>query len=322
MISTADVLLVWGENVSGGQPARPPSAGVAMWAQVLGTEWVRWADTPPDAARTCRVALVNVFHTQDSTHCEQLRALNPNCYIIATVDPSLDIVLHTPVYAPLLRQLTFADLIGGRTEHDARVYGALLDKPSIWLPSPIGEMDYFAGFRATPKEDFIVTQDHPMLPNAVAHNVAALAKLQRATGLRVVYAAARFETRALADMAGLDAEFHDHIPFPDFVALTARARLCVDLYLRHSFHRHAVVCAAVGTPMVKSAWTCDTGHPDVDPLDPDAACDLAERLLNNRSYYRWAQEAGYATVERLYSFAASRQRFAAILRTLNERELA
>jgi hypothetical protein len=301
------VAFVWGENVSGDGPlTRSPSVSVALWPEVLGCASLRWCEGQMPDISGYDLFLVNLFHTADSTHIAQIRAAQPEAVIVAMPDAPVDQVLSTPEWIEMFRQMALADLIGGRTVYDCQVYGTLLHKPVAWLPSPIGPTEWYLPFRELPKEDYIVAQDHGWTCAMSAHNVAALAAIQRQTGLRVVYAQAFDYTKAYARLAGLEAEFHDHIRFGEFVDLTARARLSVDLYARHSYHRHAVLCAMVGTPVVASAWT----HPDecavvpADPFEIEAAVDLALDMLAHPAIFR---RAGYAAAER-FSFEASRCR--------------
>lgn len=308
------VAFVWGENASlPHQPANPPSVGVAMWKDVLPCDLLRWrADAMPDVC-AYDVFLVNVFHTEDSTHIAQIRAARPDAFIVGMVDPTIDLVLLHPEWHNIWFQLSLCDLIGGRTHHDCAVYGTLLNKPTIWMPSPIHPLSFFAQYRETPKADYLLAQDHPMVPSPFAHTVAALAAIQRKTGLRIVYAAARAETPELAWMAGLDAEFVGHVPFPSFVEMTAQARLMIDPYFAHSYHRQAVLCAAVGTPLIGSTLTSYTGQVTCDPLRPDEVCRKALALLEDETHYHAVQEAGYALVEREFGVEAARERVRSIL---------
>lgn len=318
------VAFIWGTAL-GGTPAGLPSVSVSLWPHVLGCPLLRWGtervdDPIPVDLSPYDLFLVNLFATPDAHHIEQIRRARPDATIVAMPDPSIDIVLARPEWMFLLQQMQKADLIGGRTVHDYEVYRALLNRPAILLPSPIGPSDFFLPYRDKAKEDVIVTQDHPLTPSAEAQNVAALALIQRRTGLKVIYAAAREHTRQYAEMAGLQAEWHDHINFYEFVELTARARLCVDLYARHSYHRQAVLCAMVGTPCVGSTWCGSTGHPQVDPLDPSQAEDQALQLLRSPRYYERVRQQGFRVVEQNYSFAASRDRIERLVNWLQREQ--
>ncbi len=313
MVDFSRVAFVWG-TAQGGTPAGPPSVSVSLWPHVLGCPLLRWGEwgCPYDLS-AYDLFLVNLFATGDATHIEQIRAANPSAVIVAMPDPSLDIVLARPEWIFLLKQMQQADVIGGRTVHDYEVYRALLNKPAVVLPSPIGPTDFYLPYRSAPKDDYIVTQDHPLTPAAEAHNVAALALIQQRTGLPVIYASAHNHTREYAEMAGLKAEWRGHINFFEFVALTARARLCVDVYARHSYHRQAVLCAMVGTPCVGSTWTSVTGHPKVDPFNPGAAEREALALLNDAAHYARVRHSGFQVVEAYYGFEASRERVAELM---------
>jgi hypothetical protein len=180
------VAFVWGTG-QGGTPAGPPSVSVSLWPHVLGCPMLRWgfeADCPD--LTPYDVFLVNMFATLDGTHIEQIRRARPEATIIAMPDPSLDLVLMIPEWFPMVQQMAMADIIGGRTAHDCAVYGALLRKPTFCLPSPIGPTEFYAKFRDLPKSDYILALDHPMQPDMVAHNVAALAAIQRENECRVL----------------------------------------------------------------------------------------------------------------------------------------
>jgi hypothetical protein len=310
------VAFVWGENVSGSGPlTSSPSVSVALWPEVLGCASLRWTDGNMPDISGYDVFLVNLFHTPDSTHIAQIRKARPDAVIVAMPDPSLDLVLMHPEWMPMLEQMALADWIGGRTVYDCEVYATLLNKPSTWLPSPIGPTEWYEPYRELAKEDYIVALDHPMEPYASAHNVAALAAIQRETGLRVLYASAHDATKQYAQLSGLKAEWFDWVSFGDFVGMTARAKLSVDLYARHSYHRHAVMCAMVGTPCVASRWSSVAlGSTSVtSPFCTDDAVLTAMNLLHDHHYDR---EGGFALVEQEFGFEASRQRIAFLLETV------
>lgn len=311
---------VWGENESSGELPRSPSVGVALWPEVLGCDVLRWRpDEMPDVSKYS-VFLVNIFHTADSTHIEQIRQRHPEAKITGMVDPPIDMVLeYGGAWMNIWRQLSMADVIGGRTAYDNQVYGALLGKPTVHLPSPIGKTEDYLPLRDLPKEDYIVTQDHGWGSAETAQNVAALALIQRATGLRVIYAAAHEYTKEYANLAGLRAEFYEtRLPFWEFVTMTAKARLCVDMYARHSFGRHTAVCAMVGTPLVGSAWAnAGVWTPYLsDPYYPEDALKWALVALNDSAEYERIRNAGFGLVESTLGFEASRGRMRGILEGL------
>lgn len=304
-----NVAFVWGENVSEGPLPSSPSVTVALWPKVLECASLRWRDGQMPDVSGYDLFLVNLFHTADSTHIAQIRAAKPEAVIVAMPDPSLELVLMRPEWMPMLEQMALADWIGGRTGYDCQVYGALLNKRTVHLPSPIGPTEWFAQFRDVAKEDYIIALDHPMDPYMSAHNVAALAAVQRETGMRVVYTAARESTKEYARLAGLEAEWHGHVRFPEFVEMTAKARISIDLYARHSYHRHAVVCAMVGTPIVASTWT----HPDRGFMAPgifdihDAKVTALNLLRSSDEQYQIARCIGFEEAER-FGFERSRAR--------------
>lgn len=310
------VAFVWGENVSGDGPlTRSPSVSVALWPEVLGCASLRWAEGQMPDISGYDVFLVNLFHTPDSTHIAQIRAAKPDAVIVAMPDPSLDLVLMHPEWMPMIEQMALADWVGGRTVYDCEVYGELLNKPSIWLPSPIGPTEWYAPYRELAKEDYIVALDHPMDPYTSGHNVAALAAIQRETGIRVLYASAREATKQYAHLAGLQAEWFDWVPFGDFVSMTARARLSVDLYARHSYHRHAVVCAMVGTPCVTSSWS-GIAFKWIGMPSPFATGDAVGEALAFIEHGELIRQQGFELVEKAFGFEASYQRIVSLLETV------
>jgi hypothetical protein len=307
---------VWCENASlPQQPANPPSVGVAMHPHLYGSPWLRWREGEMPDLAPYDALFLNLFHTADSTHAAQIHQRYPDKFLVAMPDANLDLTLMHPQWFNLWEQIAACDLIAGRTHEDCAVYSAFFNKPAVWMPSPIYPLAYFAQLRDTPKADFILTQDHAMHDGLFMQNVAALALIQRETGMKVVYAAARDQTERYAELAGLYAEFPGHVPFFDFIDLTARARVCVDMYTRHSFHRQALLCAAVGTPMVGSEYSSYTGHPQVDPFNPEQALATVERLLGNEDDYRETQQLGYEVVVESYGAEACRRRLRNLLET-------
>lgn len=303
-----NVAFVWGESMSEGPLPKQPGVGVPMWPEVLGCDTLRWQVGEMPDISAYDLFLVNLFHTADSTHIAQIRAAKPDAVIVAMPDPPIDQVVNTPEWLEMFRQMALADWIGGRTEYDCQVYGLLLNKPSIHLPSPIGPTEWFQVFRDVPKEDVIVTQDHGFSSPASAQNVAALAALQRETGFEVLYARPFDHTKEYARLAGLRVQWEDNIPFAEFVEATARATLCVDLYARHSYHRHAVVCAMVGTPCITGDRLSHLGQLHTDPFRPDNAVHCAKRLLYDKGQYDAIRDRGFLLVEVVYGFEASCER--------------
>jgi hypothetical protein len=257
--------------------------------------------------------LVNVFHTRESTQVQQIKKKRPEAVVVAMADPPVDMVLERPDWLGMWAELNAADIIGGRTEHDCSVYGAFFDKQTVWMPSPAGPLDYFLPFRDVEKEDYIITLDR-WGSHTTGQNVAALAAIQRATGLRVVYARPHKHTKVLAELAGLKAEWREpNIPWLEMIEVTARARLCVDLYARHSYGRQGVLCALVGTPCVGSAWTNDAGQVPIEPLYPLDAVREVLRLLDDPDSYPIRRQIGFNMVNTLYTFEAARQNVRSLL---------
>lgn len=307
------VVFIWGENENPASPAPPPTVSVSAWPFLFDQPWLRWrpfADAVPDAARNANVAFVNLFHTSDSRHIEELKQVNPGCYCVAMPDPSLDMVLAHPDWVNMHYQMALADAIGGRTQADCRVYGTLLNKPVYYLPSPIGPTEWFAQFRGLPKGDYLLTLDHAFAPANTYYNVAAVAAIQRETGIRVLYAAERPWTHEYARLAGLKCEFLGRVPFQEFVDLTARARLCVDMYASHSYGRQQVLCGMVGTHCTGSEWCENAPGWSINPTNPYAAVSRAQALLDQHP----RAQLEIQLTENRYGFEISRIRLEAILK--------
>jgi hypothetical protein len=314
---------IWGESVSTNTPAPPPTLSVSAWPYLFGKEWVRWntlrvretydalnqlKQSPPDAA------FINLFHTDDSNHAVQIKNLFPKCVVVAMPDPTLDLVLAHTDWQNMYRQMQMADIIGGRTRYDCEVYGALLNKPTVLLPSPVGPDDWFAQFRGLDKEDYLITLDHRFAPSNTVLNVAAVTEIQRKTGCKVLYAAERDQTMIYARLAGLDCEFLGDVPFTEFCKITAKARLCVDMYASHSYGRQGVLCAEVGTFCVGSGWCTEVGQAMVDPFDVKRAVEVGVHWWQVDEAYRANRTAqALRVIDKMFGFEASKARIEKLL---------
>lgn len=307
------VAFVWG--AAGDAPlAQPPSISAAMWPHALGCDLLRWKPGQMPDISGYDLFLVNVFHTPESTQVQQIKQARPDVVVIAMPDPPVDMVLDHPDWLPMWSEMAAADIIGGRTPYDNAVYGTFFNKPTVWLPSPAGPTDYFARYRDVEKEDYILTLDHTFGSYSTGQNVAAVAAIQRETGMRVVYARPYPHTKQLAELAGLKAEWREpNIPWLEMIEATAKARLCVDLYARHSYGRQGVLCALVGTPCIGSAWTNFAGQEIISPFLPSLTVKVAQFVLDTPSWYdTWTREA-VSVSERDYSFEAARERIRELL---------
>lgn len=318
----ADVAFVWcGDswvnigNRPGPDPA--PLCTVAAWPMALGCDVLGWdggkaSAVPKAKLRQYRVLLVNLFDI--SRHVKQIRAAHPDAYIVAMPDPYLEIVLYGDP-PRILEQLAYADAIGGRTPHDVAVYGALFDKPAVWLPSPIGPAEAFRAAWGEAKRDVLIATEHHWQPNSSAATVAALAAIQRQNGAAVHFYGATSKTRRIAELAGLRAEWRERIPYPDMVRETARARWGVDLYAGHAQGRNLQTHAMVGTPVMGSRTNNPMGVEMADPYCPGEAAERVLAAWDGPAYEERRQRAR-EYVEATYGFDASRRRLSAFLETL------
>jgi 2-polyprenyl-3-methyl-5-hydroxy-6-metoxy-1,4-benzoquinol methylase len=317
-----NVALVWADDPDK-LPPHPKGMGctVALWTSVLGCPAIGWDHnnpaTMPDLS-AYDTFLVNVLGVPDLKHISQLRQRYPDATVIAMPDPSLDLMLMREKWRPLFHELKQAHAIAGRTYHDAQLYEPLLNIPAYQFGSPVGPAENLLPYRSTVKGDYILAIDHMMRPRMEAHNYAVLAEVQRRTGAPIrVHANDVKEARFWCDITGIDADIYGRVPMAEFVEIIAKARITVDLYARHSFHRHGVLSAYLGTPVVSTAWTPDVGQAQVaGPFSIDHAAQVAVNLLEHDDFYKIARQTGFSRTER-YGFAGSRKRLEQLLESVN-----
>jgi hypothetical protein len=287
--------------------------GVGAWSNALQCDRLKWEQEPLPEVRNYKLFLVNLF--PQSQHISHIRTLNPDAVIVAMPDPHLERSLRDGNLT-MLEEMQKADIIGGRTREGCMVYGYLLNKPAVWMPSPI-DVDFFVPLRDTPKEDFILTVDHRAEPNLTAQNVAAVAAVQRRYGLKVIYCKPVGNTLAYAKLAGLEADFRIKVPFSEFVHLIARAKFGIDMYAAHAQHRHGQAHAAIGTPIITSHWCNRTGHLVETPFNISAVVHGFSELIDERNTdydaYQEMRENGFKVVDELYSFEAAQDRIRDLL---------
>ncbi len=318
MIDTSRIAFVWTGDPAlthiAAEPPTEPKVGVTLWPALLPCDLMAWyAEPDADLAERIRahdVFLVNVFHS--TRNIGHIRRVHPRAFIIALPDPPIDAVLVSHYY-DMLRQMAMADVIAGRNPTDGALYGGMLAKPGGWLPDPIGPAEAFRRYWNLPKEDYLISVDHSIFRVSL-QNVAALAAVQRETGLPVRYWATYEHTHEYARIAGLEVTFHDEVTdYGQFCEHVARARLGVDMYPVHGLGRHGMTHAMVGTPAVVSAWCNPCGMVGADPLRPDQAVEWACELLANAQMYAEVRQKGFEACEALYGFDASRARMVAFL---------
>lgn len=314
MATFDDLALVWGESVNPNPPAGVPTVSVSAWSHITGKCWHRWntdTDPVPDEVLHAKIVLVNLFWGELTHHITHIRQYNPKTIVVAAPDPSLDLVLAHPDWLNMYHQMAQADVIAGRTEVDCEVYGSLLNKPTVYLPSPIGPTEFFLPYRDLPKDNYILTLDHQFAPPNTVCNVATLAAYQRRFGkeYRIIYVAERDWTREYAKLAGLECEFRGQVPFLDMIELTARARVCVDLYASHSYGRQQVLCGMVGTSVIGSDFNRLTPGIHADIFSPYGNAERINQVLkHDYNKMRYFSKVGLD-----FGFEASRQRLIDIL---------
>lgn len=257
-----------------------------------------------------------------SKYCTRIREERPDAIIVAVPDSTADEVFRNPEHAKnWLQQFDAADYIGAVSDSTAQLYGALFNKPVIRLPMPIGTDKFFTDARKIDKADFIVTYDHDQHQMSV-QNVAAVARIQRETGLRVIYVNASPLTRAYAETAGLNAEWVDKMNFDDWIEFVAAAKLGVDLYASHGTGRTEITLAYAGTPCVGSNFSDPVeGFIQVDPFKPEDAAAQAIQLLSDEKAYKAAQTAGVKAVRDRFSYKAVRTAWETMIADIKQPDL-
>lgn len=310
---------VWNIPTKTGDLEYGAYVGTHYLAAICGMDAIWWeqGEKPPASVKDYDVLIVSLFAGMQ--HVTTIKAMNPNAYVIALPDSYFDDVFanYSTSDMMFLTQLQWADAIGYVSESNRQFYGAIFhNKPTVKIPMPIGHSLFFELLRKQEKDEFIITCDHGTVEGARAidysmPNVTAVAQIQRATGLDVVYINAAPKTREYAKFAGLEAEFHGYLPFREFAIVAARARLGVDMYALHGFGRNTLMFAAVGTPAVGSSYTDFGERTQCDPWQPETTVLLAHSLLGD--HYEAIREVTAQRVEIHYSFDACRKQMTAVL---------
>lgn len=270
-----------------------------------------WHHDPPQQwVSQYDVFFCNLF--AGSRYCTRIRELKPDAIIVAIPDGIVESVFSNRQYeANWIEQFSAADYVGA-VSISTLMYGELFNKPSLWIPLYIGTPEFFADARQQEKEDFILSYDHHNF--LTVQNIAALAAIQRETGLRVVYADPAPYTMAYAEAAGLKVEWVKKLPYDQYVRLAARARLGVDLYAGHGTGRNEVTLAYAGTPCIGSTYTEPyDGVVKVEPFHTSEAFDSALALLGDAAYYNEERSDGIAYAERKHGLEACVHDFDAIM---------
>lgn len=269
-------------------------------------------DPPTEKLAQYNVLFVNLFAGERLI--ADIRRANPAAYVVAIPDSYMDETFLNRDWITeerFLCELAAADAIGVVSESNRQFYSAF-GKPILRIPIPIGTPAFLEQCRLLVKEDYIIAADHgDRTVNATIQQVAALALIQRETGLPVKYVYPAAYTERYAQHFGLRAEF---LPYQDghlLWWLVAKARLAVDLYARHGAGRHEIVCAAVGTPCIASAWTGFKHGVKADPWHVETALQRARWLLDDNRHglpttiYQDEVERNRATVEQYHTFEAA-----------------
>lgn len=268
------------------------------------------------------VVIANIFAHQNTVVAWKERY--PDTKIIVRVDNPPEHSLFMD-WSNIIRQVQAADLIGDPTETNARFYAGLTGKPYTVIPAPIGPSNWFAerwemtrahamaeGSPIT-ADDYILTTDH-YLPNSYfdhqwcVANVAALAAIQRETGLQVVYLNATDAAKYYGKQVGLVAAYYPRVEFSEMLTMAMDAALGVDMYLMHTEGRHEVAMAALGLPTIGGNFTPIATNKSHDPYNALVAKDTALALLESPEFYATVRRMGQSLVTHMRSDEAIKSR--------------
>ena len=279
----------------------------------------------PQTVKDYDCLIVSLFG--DMQHVTQIKALHPECVVIALPDSYFDdLFVNYGVWdMNFLSQLQVADMIGYVSESNRQFYGGFFpNKPFVRIPIAIGHDDYFAGIREMDKEDFIITCDHPSITGArnidyTAQNVATVARIQRETGLRVVYVNTAPKTREYAKIAGLEATFAGYIDFETYARLAACAKIGVDMYALHGYGRNMVMYSYAGTPAIGSTYAdFHLTKLVCDPWMTETAAKMAVDLIRDANWYEVARLSGIGLVKSNNSAAACSKQLERVLEQVQQ----
>lgn len=312
-------VMVWNQPVHLGE--LPPGAhiGTTCLHSLMGMDATWWmGDRPSASVGQYDCYIVHLF--VDMRHVEQIRVKQPDALIVVLPDAYFGEVFtgcNPAQEQTFINQLKLADVIGYISESNRQFYSAW-GKPMVAFPMPIGTPEFFAEVRELPKEDFIITCDHsPRVIEYTIQNVAALALIQKHTGMRVAYYNPGPNTELYARELGLKAEFHPPAVYENYVRRAARARLGVDMYALHGFGRNELTLAYAGTPCVGSEYTDFRAQEySINPWwVKDVALRAGEMLADSRGA-QLTIEWGIECVEKYHSFDSVREKMQRLLQEL------
>lgn len=290
--------------------------GTHYLAAICGLGYLWWANgqSVPESVHDYDCFIVNLF--AGGNQAVEIRTAHPTAFIIALPDNAFEQVFtHDSIHdMQFLQQLQAADAIGFVSNSNRYFYGGLFpDKALLQIPMPIGHKDFFKEVRKQEKEDFIITCDHAifngdkvLIDASCIQNVAAVAAVQRATGLRVIYANAAPKTREYAEFVGLRATFTAYLNFATYAELSARARLGIDMYTLHGFGRNTLMWAYAGTPAVGSTYTHFKAL-YADPWDIRECVESAQYILNDAYAYEHTRSIGIGDAYNNHGYKACRE---------------
>lgn len=286
-----------------------PQVSTLLWIEALGIESVPWNDKGTaniDGFDHIDLFLVNIW--ADAPSLSLLKARYPNAKYAALIDMPLEPAINGK-HRGYFAEMEQADAIIALTPAIGSFLSTLLNKPAYTLRIPVAPTERWLPYRDMEREDYILALDHSYYPTP-APTIAALAAIQRTTGLPVKFGASlkpegvREEIRYYVELAGLQVEFLPGKSFESFAQVTARARLCVDLVAHHTTGRHELFSAMIGTPCIGSRYTADTGQPQIEPYAIDDAMSEAESILGDVDYYESIRRAGYRETEKHHGYEA------------------
>jgi hypothetical protein len=253
------------------------------------------------------VLLVNLF--SGMRHVEQIKSAGYEGTVVAIPDSCFNDMFrqNNPLGGIFLKQLQTADVLGVVSESNRRFYGAMLDKPTIHIPHPIGTAAFFDAERqAERKARILITRHtdsgHRRPLDYDLPTIATAGIIQRETGLPIVYISADESAKSYCDQLGLVVSYLPQMVYEDYVRISARSYIGVDMYAIHGVGRNEITWAYAGLPFVAGNYTDGVGGNRFDPWNVEGAARYGISLVTHRVLYERIQQTNLKTAASQYTF--------------------
>lgn len=298
------------------QPGAPVGAlahgaHIGTWslAAVCGYDVMYWPNDgqPPASIHDYDVLLVNLFGGM--RHIEQIKGAGYEGAVVAIPDSYFSDLFRqeNPLGEIFLKQLQASDVLGVVSESNRRFYGAMLEKPTVHIPHPIGTSAFFDAERQVKRKARILITGHsdaghrrPLdydLPT-----IATAGAIQRETGLPIVYVSADESAKTYCAQLGLVVSYLPRMVYEDYVRVSAHSYIGVDMYAIHGMGRNEITWAYAGLPFVAGNYTNGVGGDRFDPWNVESAAEYGIDLVNQRVLYERVQRTNLETVRSKHTF--------------------